>query len=64
MNRSYLDRGWSIERRAAVGKRYQRMMAAKTRATEIAFAIKALDRRRQQSRNANAQNQIARTWQA
>lgn len=48
MNRSYIDRGWTIERRDSVGQRYQRMMAAKTRATEIAFAIKTLDRRRQQ----------------
>jgi hypothetical protein len=38
MNRSYIDRGWTIERRDSVGQRYQRMMAAKTRALETAFA--------------------------
>ena len=38
MNRTYLDRGWTIERREAVGYRYQRMLAAKTRRLEAAYA--------------------------
>ena len=40
MNRTYLDRGWTIERREAVGYRYQRMLAAKTRKAYAAIFVK------------------------
>jgi hypothetical protein len=45
MNRTYIDRGWTIERRAAVGERYQRIMAARTRRLETAFAATFVTRR-------------------
>lgn len=52
MNRTIIDRGWTIERREAVGFRYQRIMAGKTRKAEYRAARAYLAMRRAAMREA------------